>query len=134
MNQHAMFLRNGIILPHQFDLRQSPFCAGWTEAIDNLVAELDASVRKAGWHFVWIEGSHSGRGFGRSPETATRRALVRTLKKVKGRFNAAELGSMKITSILGFQMARITIHARQIQEEASLDRPAERRLHELPAH
>jgi hypothetical protein len=134
MNQHAMFLRIGIILPQPFDLRQTPFCAGWTEATDNLVAELDARVRKAGWHFVWIEGSHASRGLGRSPETATHRALVRALKKVKGRFNAAELGSIAITSLLGFQMARVTIHARQIQEATSLDRPEERVLHQLPAH
>ena len=134
MNQHAVFLRTGCTLPDLFDLRQDPFCAGWTEAIDNLVAELDARVRKAGWHFVWIEGSYSSQGFGRTPEAATRRALVRALKKVKGRFNAAELGTLKITSLLGFQMARVIIHARQIQEQASLDRSGERRLHELPAH
>jgi len=134
MNQHAMFLRVGIVLPHPFDLRQVPFCAGWTEAIDNLVAELDARVRKAGWHFVWIEGSHSSRSLGRSPETATLRALARALKKVKGRFNAAELGSIEITSLPGFQMAKVTIHARQIQKETSLDLPEKRLLHQLPAH
>jgi hypothetical protein len=134
MNQHAMFLRAGIVLPNPFDLRQVPFCAGWTEATDNLVGELDARVRKAGWHFVWIEGSHSSRSFGRSPETAIHWALVRALKKVKGRFNAAELGSFELTSLPGFQMAKVTIHARQIQEETSLDRPEKRLLHPVPAH
>jgi hypothetical protein len=133
MNQHAMFLRTGSTLPSQLDLRHQPFCAGWTEAIDTLVAEMDARVRKAGWHFMWIEGSCSTFGLGRTPEYAIHRALVRALRKVKTSYNAAELGSLRSTNCLVFQLARVTIHARQIQEGASLDLPLALRLQQLPA-
>jgi hypothetical protein len=133
MNQHAMFLRTGCTLPSQLNLRDQPFCAGWTEAIDTLVAQMDAKVRKAGWHFMWIEGSHASFGLGRTAESAIHRALVRALTRVKASYNAAELGSMRITNCLVFQMARVTIHARQIQEAASLDPPVAIRLQQLPA-
>jgi hypothetical protein len=133
MNQHTMFLRTGCTLPSQLKLRDQSFCAGWTEAIDTLVAQMDAGVRKSGWHFIWIEGSHSGFGLGRTPESAIHRALVRALSKVKESYNAAELGSLRITNCLVFQIARVTIHARQIQEGASLDLPVAIRLQQMPA-
>lgn len=134
MKQHTVFLREGCILPDRFNLHQQPFCEGWAEAVGPLVTELDASIRDAGWHFMWIESSHSSRALGRTPESAIHRALVHALEAMKGRFNAAELGSLKVTACLGFQMAKVTLHARHIQKQTSLDRAEERRLRQLPAH
>jgi hypothetical protein len=128
MNQHTMFLRAGCTVPSQLDLRDQPFCPGWTEAIDTLVAQMDAGVRKAGWHFIWIEGSQSRFGLGRTPESAIHRALVRALSQVNTSYNAAELGSLRITNCLVFQLAKVTIHARQIQQGASLELPVAIRL------
>ncbi|MGB6690849.1 MAG: hypothetical protein WBE76_23695 [Terracidiphilus sp.] len=134
MKLHTVFLREGCTLPEQSDLRQVPFCEGWTEANGTLVTQLDFGIRGAGWHFMWIAGSHSSRGLGRTAETATRRALIRSLAKVRDRFNAAEFGSIYITSCLGFQVAKVTVYARQIQKETSLDRAEQSRLQQLPAH
>jgi hypothetical protein len=134
MKLHSVFLREGCVLPEQSDLRQVPFCNGWTEANGTLVTQLDFGIRGAGWHFMWIAGSHSSRGVARSEEEAIHRALVRALTKVKERFNAAELGSLKITNCLGFKMAKVTIHARNIQKQNSLDRAEESLLQQLPAH
>jgi hypothetical protein len=131
---HTVFLREGCALPERSDLHQIPFCDGWTEANGTLVTDLDFGIRGAGWHFMWIADSYSSRGLGRTQETATHTALVRALEDVKERFNAAELGSMQVTSFLGFKMARVTVHARHIQKQASLDRVEERRLQELPVH
>lgn len=133
MKLHTVFVRNRCILPDRFDLRQEPFCKGWAEAIGPLVAELDAKVRGVGWHFMWIVGSHSSRGLGSTPETAIHRALVRALKEVKGRFNAAELGSFKITNCLGLQIAKVTLHARHMQKQTALDSAEESRLQEVLA-
>jgi hypothetical protein len=134
VKQHTVFLREGCILPDRFILHRQPFCEGWAEAIGTVVTELDAGIRDAGWHFMWIESSHSSRALGRTPESAIRGALVHALGAMNGRFNAAELGSLKITSCLGFKMAKVTLLARHIQEQTSLDRAEERRLQQLPAH
>jgi hypothetical protein len=130
---HSVFLREKCILPDRFDLCREPFCEGWTAVDGVLVSELDASIRNASWHFMWITDSHSSRGLGRTPETAIRRALVRALKEVKGRFNAAELGSFEITNFLGLQVAKVTLDTRHIQMQASLDSAEERRLKQVLA-
>jgi|SRR5277367_677260 len=134
MKLHTVFLRQGCILPDQSDLCQIPFCEGWTEAKGTFVTELDFGIRGAGWHFMWIAGSHSARALGSTPDAAIHRALVRALTAVKERFNAAELDSMQIRSFLGLHWARVTLHTRHIQKQASLDRIEKPRLRELQAH
>lgn len=132
MKLHTVFLREGCTLPEQSDLCQVPFCEGWAETNGALVTQLDFGIRGAGWHFMWIAGSHSSQGLGRTAETATRRALIRALTEVGHGFNAAELGSLNITSFLGFQMAKVTVYTRHIQKEPSLDGAEASRLQQLP--
>ena len=135
MKLHTVFLREGCILPERSGLHQVPFCEGWTEADGALVSELDFGIRGAGWHFMWIAGSHSSRGLGITLETAIHRALVGALDEVRGRFNAAELGAMHVRSFLGLKIAKVTLHARHIQKQTSLDCSEEsRRLQQLSAH
>ena len=117
---NTIFLRDGCILPSQFTLRQEPFSKGWAEAIETVATELDSEIRGVGWHFMWLADSYSSQAFGRTPETAIHRALARTLPAVRGRFNAAELDSLHVTSCAGFHIARVTVHARQIQRQALL--------------
>ncbi|MGA7343122.1 MAG: hypothetical protein WBE72_14085 [Terracidiphilus sp.] len=133
MNLHTVFLRETCVLPGRFHLTTEPFCKGWSAATWVVVSELDTSIRGAGWHFMWITDSHSFRGVGRTAETAIHRALVRALKEVKGRFNAAELSSFQISNCLGLQIARVTLDTRHIQKQASLDSAAESRLQEVLA-
>jgi hypothetical protein len=128
---HTVFLRNGSIVPDHCDLRLEPFSKGWAEVMGVLVSELDASIRNSGWHFMWITDSHSSRGLGRTPEAAIRRAVVSAFKEVQGRFNAAEMGSFQITKCLGLHIAKVTLHARHIQKQASLDSDAEIRLQQV---
>jgi hypothetical protein len=131
---HTVFLRNECILPDRFDLRQELFCKGWAEATGSLATELDARVRGVGWHFMWMMDSYLSHGAGRTRETAIHSALIRALKEVKGQFNAAELGSIQITGCLGLQLAKVTLHARHIQKQASIDSSAEFRLQQVLAH
>jgi hypothetical protein len=128
-----VFLRNGCILPDQFDVRQEPFSEGWTETVGPLVNELDARIRSVGWHFMWMTDSHSSRGFGKTPETAIHCALVAAFKAVNVRFNAAELVSIQTTHFLGLQTARVTLDTRHIQKQASLESAAEIRLKQVLA-
>ncbi len=121
MKVNTVFLRNECALPSQFDLLQEPFCNGWTEAIGTAASELDERIRIAGWHFMWLADSHSSQALGRTAEAAIHRALARALPVVKGRFNAAELGSIHVTNFPGFRLARVSVQARQIQSQASLN-------------
>lgn len=130
---HTVFLREGCILPPASDLRLEPFCIGWNEASGTLVNQLDFGVRGAGWHFMWIAGSHSSWAIGRAREATMHRAMMRALDEVRGRFNAAELGSMQVTRFLGFHRAKVTIHARHIQKQTSLDRADGGRFHQFAA-
>jgi hypothetical protein len=50
------------------------------------------------------------------------------------RCNAAEAVSIQTTSCLGFQIAKVTLEARQIQRRTSLDAAEERQFKHLPAH
>jgi hypothetical protein len=81
---------------------------------------FDSMIRHAGWHFMWLMGDCSRRGFGSTPEVATQRALVRALRGVSGLFNAAEIDAVHISKYPGFQIAKVTIQPRHIQQHASL--------------
>ena len=97
-------------------------------------ATLDAQVRSAGWHFMFLQTAHSRVGIGRTAESATSRAMALALKQTEGRFNAAELGLVKVTKYPGVHVARATLHTRQIQQSASLGLVDEMVFRQLPAH
>ncbi|HTF71436.1 MAG TPA: hypothetical protein VK638_53085 [Edaphobacter sp.] len=81
---------------------------------------LDIELRNADWHFMWLTEAHQCWGIGQTAELACSNAIVLALKKVRQRFNAAELSLLKITKYPGFQVAKVELHPRQIQRHASL--------------
>ncbi len=81
---------------------------------------FDTVIRQAGWHFMWLQGACSRRGFGSTRGVATQRALVRALVGVSRRFNAAELDAVHVSKYPGLQVANVTVQPRQIQRHASL--------------
>jgi hypothetical protein len=129
----AMFLRTDCILPEGMGLVQRRFGEKWM-SVDNVTsATLDARVRNAGWHFMYLQIAHSHIGIGRTAESATSKAMALALKQTDGRFNAAELGLVKVTRYPGFHVARATLHTRQIQQHASLGLVDQMVLGQLPA-
>lgn len=117
---NAMFIRTDCILPDGMGLIQTRFGEKWMSVENATATTLDIKIRNAGWHFMFLHAAHSRRGVGRTAESATNKAMARALKQTEGRFNAAELGLVKVTRYLGFHVARATLHARQIQQGASL--------------
>lgn len=118
---NTIFLRNECVLPSQFNLLREPFSRGWAEAIGTAAFELDAAIRGVGWHFMWLADSYSSQALARTVEAAIHRALARALPGVNRRFNAAEVDSIHVANFLGFRIARVTVQARQIQSQASLN-------------
>lgn len=130
MKLHSVFLRNGCILPDRLDPNRQPIGEAWN-LVDEIPAPVfDTMIRQAGWHFMWLQGACSRRGFGIAREVAIRRALLRALKGIPKRFNAAELDSVQISQYPGFQIANVTVQPIQIQQHASLGIAAEQ--HPLP--
>jgi hypothetical protein len=129
----AMFLRTGCILPAGMELVQTRFDEKWLSVENATAATLDAQVRSMGWHFMFLQTAHSRVGVGRTAELATSKAMVRALKQTEDRFNAAELGLVKVTRYPGFHIARATLHTRQIQQSASLGLVDEMILRQLQA-
>jgi hypothetical protein len=117
---NAMFLRTGCVLPDGMGLIQTRFGENWMSVENATAVTLDTRVRNAGWHFMCLQTAHSRVGIGRSAESATTKAMALALKQTEGRFNAAELGVVKVTRYPGFHVARATLHTRQIQQHASL--------------
>jgi hypothetical protein len=133
MKLSAMFLRTDCLLPDGMGLIQKQFGEKWMAVENATAATLDVRIRNAGWHFMCLQTAHSRVGIGRTAESATCKAMALALKQTEGRFNAAELGLVKVTSYPGFHVARATLHTRQIQQHASLGLVDEMVLRQLPA-
>jgi hypothetical protein len=133
VKQHSIFLRKGCLLPDGLDLMQEKFDETWLSAGDTIASAMDLRIRNAGWHFMWLVGTYSRHGCGRTAKTAISKAITVALNEVKGRFNAAELGSVSVSRYPGFQIARVTIHTRQIQQQSSLGLVDEMSLRQFPA-
>jgi hypothetical protein len=118
---HSVFLRDSCILPDHVDPVRVPFSQNWTQIEKIEAPAFDAMIRRAGWHFVWVQGACSRRGFGATEEIATHKAVTHALKGVDRRFNAAEFDSIQIANYPGFYVANVTLQARQIQRNTSLD-------------
>ena len=116
----AIFLRVGCVLPNGLHLKQTPFDTAWTTVENTAPIQLDLAVRVAGWHFMWIESGCSRYGCGGTDRTAVTRAIARALTEIPTRFNAAELRCVSVAKYLGLRIAKATLHARHIQEDASL--------------
>jgi hypothetical protein len=127
-----MFLRTDCVLPDGMELAQRRFGEKWMSVENATAATLDVRIRNAGWHFMFLQTAHSRLGIGRTAKSATAKAMALALKQTEGRFNAAELGLVKVMRYPGFHVARATLHTRQIQQHASLGLVDEMVLRQLP--
>jgi hypothetical protein len=116
----SIYLRKECELPDGINLGQEQFCERWMSVDDAMSAALDVRIRNAGWQFMWFGGAYRCRGFGRTEESAVSRATILALNQLQSYFNAAELDAVRVTKYLGFQVAKVSLHARRIQQQASL--------------
>jgi hypothetical protein len=130
---HSIFLRSGCTLPDRVDPLRERFCDNWAHVEKIEASNFDVMIRRAGWHFMWVQGSCSRQGCGRTEELAIHRALARALRGINKRFNAAEFDSLRISRFPGFYIANVTMEARQIQQNTSLDVVVESHPLAIPA-
>jgi hypothetical protein len=117
----SVFLRKGCILPDRLDPYRQPISDGWSVVEEIPALVFDTMIRRAGWHFMWLQNACCRRGIGLTEEAAIRRALSCALKGVSRRCNAAKLDSVEITQYPGFQIAMVTVQTLQIQRQAALN-------------
>ncbi len=130
----AIFLRVECALPDGLHLQQKPFDNAWRSVENAAPAQLDLAVRDAGWHFMWMQSACSRFGCGWTDDAAATHAITRALTQTLARFNAAELGLVRVSRCFGLRLARATLHTRHIQRGASLGLLEEPTLqHSLPA-
>ena len=121
MTPHSVFLRNKCILPAPLDPLTEPVGKHWSRVEEIAAPVFDTMIRQKGWHFMPVDNLRTRTGFGLTEDAAIQRALLRTLKRVAGRFNAAESVAMQATKYLGFYIATITLQPRQIQHHTWLE-------------
>ena len=89
--ERTMLLRGSIALPDDLKLVTAEFQEGWNSVQSGDTHWLDKQIRKCGWHFIWIaEGSLKG-GVGQTSQEAIASALKLALRRVRERYNAAEV-------------------------------------------
>jgi hypothetical protein len=118
---HSIFLRNGCILPERLNPLRESYGRNWMVVKETTASVFDTMIRHAGWHFIWMSGSCSRRGFGRTREEAIDRALVRALSAVNKQCNAAELDSVHVAKYPGLSVAMVTVQRHRIQQNTMLD-------------
>jgi len=120
MNPGSLFLRFGSVLPRACIVRGVTVCDGWTSVDSESSDELDACVRAAGWHFMWLKLISARMGIGFTSDMAVSKAKFAALHGLNARFNAAELITVTVKKYLGFYVARVKLTSRHIQECPSL--------------
>lgn len=121
MKLHSVFLRNDCVLPNPLNPLQTAFGEHWTIVEEIPAIVFDTMIRQAGWHFIWICGSISRRGYGRTPAGAVEQALNRVLGATSKQTNAAEFDSVHVVKHFGFHVAKVTVNRRRIQQHSVLE-------------
>jgi len=120
MNHASIFLRCGSVLPSGCILQGKTICDGWISVNSESANEVDAWLRAANWHFMWLTLVSSRIGIGLTSDIAIGNAKLAALYGLNRRFNAAELITATVRRYLGFCVARVRLASRHIQECASL--------------
>ena len=132
MKLHSVFLRKDCVLPYPLNPLRVPFGEEWTHVEEIPSSVFDTMIRQAGWHFIWMSGSCSRKGWSRNQAKAIENALGRALGAVSKQSNAVDFDSVLVTSYLGFHVANVTVQRRRIQEYSLLE--AEERDHPPALH
>jgi hypothetical protein len=133
VKRHSVFLRKECDMPPQFDLAQQPCAENWMLLEEIEAPEFDTMIRCAGWYFVLFQEDCSRSGVGLSRGEAIHQALVRALKGLKMRFNAAEVTLLRVSSYPAFHVAKVTLQPRLIQRNTSLETALKDEARVVPA-
>ena len=121
MNVHSVFLRDNCVLPDSVDVTRDSFGKRWSHIEGLSSPDLDRIIRHAGWHYIWLTGGKTSRGWAQTSEAAFNNALTRALSGVGHNCNAAEIDSIKMSNFAGVWVANVTVQSRQIQQSSLME-------------
>jgi hypothetical protein len=121
LTPHSVFLRKSCVLPEPLDPLTEPIGEHWMRVEEIAAPVFETMIRQKGWHFMPVDNLCKRKAFGFSENAAFERALMRTLNRVAGRFNAAELVSIETRKHLGIYFASVTLQPRQLQHYTWLE-------------
>ncbi len=121
MTPHSVFLRNKCILPAPLDPLTEPVSEHWSRVEEITAPVFETMIRQRGWHFMPVDNLCARKGLGLTEDAAIERALLRTLNRIAGRFNAAEFIAAGATKYPGFYIASVTLQPRQLQQYTWLE-------------
>jgi hypothetical protein len=116
----TMLLRDHVQLPDDLKLVTEEFRECWNFVRSGDVHWLDKQIRTRGWHFMWISEELLKSGVGRTSQEAIANALKLALRRVNGRFNAAEVEHIELKKYPWFFLASVRVYPYQIQQSAVL--------------
>ena len=116
----VMLIRGPVRLPGDLELVTEEFGEGWSFVQSGDTHWLDKEIRARGWHFIWIAEELLRSGVGKTAQEAIASTLKVALRRVSGRFNAAQVGHFEVSKYPGFFLAKVKVHPYQIQQSATL--------------
>jgi hypothetical protein len=120
-NSGTIFIREETLLPAGLSIESEAFLPGW-RVVRNLDGyELGRKIAQAKWNFFYLAGEMTTIVLGGEGEEAKRRAVRRTLGKLKGqRFNCLEITEVVAKHFLGIPFLSVTANSRHMQESLYL--------------
>jgi hypothetical protein len=103
----TVLLRERVALPDHFKLVTEEYREGWDLVLSEDAHWLDKKIRRCRWHFMRIAEESLKSGVGQTPQEAIASALKLALRCINGRFNAAEVGHIKLKVYPWFVLAKV---------------------------
>lgn len=120
ISRGQILIRANASLPQQFSMKGDRLQGGGWIALNENAHEIERKVRNADWHFFWITDQVEASAFGRRADEVLRSALRRALRRISGRYNAAEVLEVRHQRLFGLHFVRVRVASRHIQREAIL--------------
>lgn len=104
-----------IALPKMLRIDGYPF-GYWSILRAANALDLEAELKRAGWHFFLMEPAVHTWGLGVDPSAVLGRALRKAVSVAeRENLNALQIKSIRFRRILGVHLVRLSVYARQVQ-------------------
>jgi hypothetical protein len=117
----TVLIKEGTLLPDDLKFESEVYSHGWRSVTGLDGYAMDRKAHDAGWTLFFLAGESRADAFGREGQETVRRAIEKILAGLKsGNFNSLEITRVAFKHFLGVPFARVSFHARNLQESMFL--------------